>query len=167
MRHRLAGLADADAIPLSKFRWFGLGGVSRVEWRAPRPVQSRAALEASQSKPLKLAPPHHQLQRHIHRHTSRTAHQESHSHSHYARDDFTPAVRCSGVSTGTTITLLPPPTAIDIARKHVGQQQHPPHSFSSHPQLAPLRRNQIIHFHKIRPAPRHLRTRLGRHRPAA
>jgi len=56
MRHRLARLAYADAIPLSKFRWFGVGGVSRVEWRAPRPVQSRAAREASQSKPLPSRP---------------------------------------------------------------------------------------------------------------
>ena len=47
---------QAVAIPLSKFRLFGLGRVSRVEWRAPRPVEREPQEPPSRSKPLLLAP---------------------------------------------------------------------------------------------------------------
>lgn len=87
---------------LSKFRLFGRWRVSRVEWRAPRPVQSITqatssgpAIENATATPPP-PPPHFQ-----------TAHQER--HSHYASDDFTPAVKRSVllccVSSRTTITL--------------------------------------------------------------
>jgi len=83
---------QAVAIPLSKFRLFGLGRVSRVEWRAPRPVERlRESHKSHKSHLLEAShffwplidnatpPPHFEA-----------AHQER--HSHYASDDFTPAV---------------------------------------------------------------------------
>lgn len=62
---------------------------------------------------------------------------------------------------------ISPSSDIHVVYKHGGdQQQHPAHSLSPHPQSALVRCDQIIHFHKVRPAPRHFRSRPRDNRSA-
>jgi hypothetical protein len=82
MRHR----SEPLEVSLSKFRLFGRWRVSRVEWRAPRPVQSISQATSSGPSIDSATEPAPHFQ---------TAHQER--HSHYASDDFTPAVRSAVV----------------------------------------------------------------------